>query len=69
MESGTAPPALQPCWAQVCWHALVWSHLSFIPRRLPPSWLDLGALHRTIKAGSLCAEPHPLSTYLRCKSK
>lgn len=32
-------------------------------------WLDLGALHRTIKAGSLCAEPHPLSTYLRCKSK
>lgn len=37
---------------------------------LPPlSWLDLGALHRTIKAGSLCAEPHPLSTYMRCKSR
>ncbi|KAL4441896.1 hypothetical protein ABPG77_003812 [Micractinium sp. CCAP 211/92] len=32
-------------------------------------WLDLGALHRTIKAGSLCAEPHALSTYLRCKGR
>jgi hypothetical protein len=32
-------------------------------------WLDLGALHRTIKAGSLCAQQHPVSTYIRCKSR
>jgi len=33
------------------------------------SWLDFGALHRTIKSGSLCADAHPVSTYVRCKSR
>ena len=31
-------------------------------------WLDFGALHRTVKHGSLCAQPHAVSTYVRCKS-
>ena len=32
-------------------------------------WLDFGALHRTVKHGSLCAQPHAVSTYVRCKSE
>ncbi|KAI7836875.1 hypothetical protein COHA_009275 [Chlorella ohadii] len=32
-------------------------------------WVDFGALHRTVKHGSLCAQEHAVSTYVRCKSK
>jgi hypothetical protein len=32
-------------------------------------WLELGALHRTIKQGSLAATPHAVSCYVRVKSR
>lgn len=32
-------------------------------------WLEFGALHRTIKQGSLAASPHAVSCYLRVKNR